>query len=186
MPRRLSLWEQPRSTLACGRRTDSPSLGSSPVEIDVTNLDSIRQAVAQCDDVTILVNNAGIAQLVDDALDKRVEEVTRSMLEVNLFGVIRVTQAFAPVLGAKEHSGIINVLSNVSWKAIPAFTPYSISKAAVWSYTNHVRMALAAQNTEVVGLHVGFVDTDLTADVHAPKSDPRAVARKSYDAERKG
>lgn len=154
--------------------------GLHPVLIDVTNPESIKQAAARCGDITILVNNAGIAELVTDALDERVEEVTRRMMEVNYFGIVRVTQAFAPVLATKKQSAIINVLSDVSWKAAPILTPYSASKAAAWSYTNHARMALKKQNTEVVGLHVGFVDTDLTKGVDVPKSDPRVVARKSY------
>lgn len=104
----------------------------------------------------------------------------------NLFGMIRVTEAFAPVLAAKAQSAIINVLSIVSWKASPGLTPYSISKAAAWSYTNHARMTLAAQNTRIVGLHVGFVDTDLTAGVDGPKIDPRVVAGRSYDVLEEG
>lgn len=155
--------------------------GMIPVLIDVTNPESIRRAVTECGDVSILVNNAGIAELVTDALDNRVEAVTRAMMEVNLFGIIRVTQAFAPLLATKPQSAIINVLSDVSWKATPILTPYSASKAAAWSFTNHARIALREQNTTVVGLHVGFVDTDLTAGVDVPKSDPRVVARKSYD-----
>ena len=164
------------------RKTEGFSeAGMIPVQIDVTKPESIRRAAAQCGDVTILVNNAGIAELVSGALDDRVEAVTKAMMEVNLFGIVRVTQAFAPVLAAKPQSAIINVLSDVSWKATPILTPYSASKAAAWSYTNHARMALKEQNTSVVGLHVGFVDTDLTAGVDVPKSDPRVVARKSYD-----
>lgn len=164
------------------RKTDGfAEPGLIPVQIDVTNLHSIMLAAAQCSDVSILVNNAGVAALVSDALDDHVEAVTRTMLEVNLFGIIRVTQAFAPVLATKPQSAIINVLSDVSWRATPILTPYSASKAAAWSYTNHARLALKEQNTSVVGLHVGFVDTDLTKGVDVPKSDPRVVARRSYD-----
>jgi NAD(P)-dependent dehydrogenase (short-subunit alcohol dehydrogenase family) len=155
--------------------------GLIPVQIDVTNPKSIRRAAAECGDVSILVNNAGIVELVSDALDDRVEALTKTMMEVNLFGIVRVTQAFAPVLATKPQSAIINVLSDVSWKATSILTPYSASKAAAWSYTNHARIALKAQNTAVVGLHVGFVDTDLTAGIDVPKSEPRHVARKSYD-----
>ena len=155
--------------------------GMIPVQIDVTNPESIRHAAAQCGDVSILVNNAGIVELVSDALDDRVEAVTRTMMEVNFFGIVRVTQAFAPVLATKPQSAVLNVLSDVSWKATSILTPYSASKAAAWSYTNHARIALKEQNTAVVGLHVGFVDTDLTAGVDVPKSNPRDVARKSYD-----
>lgn len=155
--------------------------GLVPLQIDVTDPDSIRRAAAECSDVSILVNNAGIAASVSDALDKNVEAVTRKMMEVNFFGIIRVTQAFAPVLATKPQSAIINVLSDVSWKTTPILTPYSESKAAAWSYTNHVRMTLKEQNTEVVGLHVGFVDTDLAAGYDFPKSSPFDVADKTYD-----
>jgi NAD(P)-dependent dehydrogenase (short-subunit alcohol dehydrogenase family) len=155
--------------------------GLIPVQIDVTDADSIRRAAAECADVSILVNNAGVGVAVSNALDEGVEAAARAMMEVNFFGIIRVTQAFAPVLATKPQSAIINVLSDVSWKVTPVLTPYSASKSAAWSYTNHARLALKEQNTEVVGLHVGFVDTDLTAGFDVPKSDPRDVARMSYD-----
>jgi len=164
------------------RKTENFSVpGLIPVQLDVTDPKSIERAVALCGDVSILVNNAGIAELVSGALDSDVEQATRRMLEVNYFGIVRLTQAFAPVLADKSHSAIINVLSDVSWKVNSILTPYSVSKAAAWSYTNHARVALKEQNTQVVGLHVGFVDTDLAAGVDLPKSDPRVVAAKSYD-----
>lgn len=164
------------------RRTEGFSVpGLIPVQIDVTDPESVRRAVAQCGDVSILINNAGVAQLVSGALDDSVEAIARAMMEVNLFGIVRVTQAFAPVLATNPQSAVINVLSDVSWRATPVLTPYSASKAAAWSFTNHARLALKEQNTAVVGLHVGFVDTDLTAGLDVPKSDPRDVARKSYE-----
>lgn len=164
------------------RKTDGFSVpGLIPVQIDVTDPESVQRAAAQCGDVSILVNNAGIAQLVSGALDGSVEAVARAMMEVNFFGIVRVTQAFAPVLATNPRSAVINVLSDVSWRTTPVLTPYSASKAAAWSYTNHARLALKEQSTAVVGLHVGFVDTDLTAGLDVPKSDPRDVARKSYE-----
>lgn len=159
---------------------DEPGL--VPVRIDVTDAASVAAAVVQCGDVTLLVNNAGIAEVVSDALDPSVDAATRRIMEVNYYGLVRTTQAFAPVLAASAASAILNVLSIVSWKNSPFLTPYAVSKAAAWSYTNHARLALQAQNTAVVGLHVGFVDTDLTAALDQPKSQPRDVARRSYDA----
>ncbi|HET6389386.1 SDR family oxidoreductase [Hyphomicrobium sp.] len=163
------------------RKTQGFSVpGIVPVPIDVTNAESVRRAAAQCGDVSIVVNNAGIGALVSDALDERVEAVARDMMEVNLYGIIRVTQAFAPILAGKPESAIINVLSDVSWRAAPVLTSYAASKAAAWSFTNNARIALKAQNTAVVGVHVGFVDTDLTAGFDVPKMDPSDVARKAY------
>lgn len=155
--------------------------GLVPVQLDVTDADSIAAAVARCGDVSVLVNNAGIAEVGTDALDPGIEASTRRIMEVNYYGLVRTTQAFAPVLAARSASAIINVLSIVSWKNSPFLTAYAVTKAAAWSYTNHARLALQAQNTAVVGLHVGFVDTDLTAGVDLPKSQPRDVARRSYD-----
>jgi NAD(P)-dependent dehydrogenase (short-subunit alcohol dehydrogenase family) len=156
--------------------------GLVAVQIDVTDPVSVRRAAAECADVSILVNNAGIATVVANALDPGVEAAARSMMEVNFYGIIRVTQAFAPVLASKPRSAIINVLSDVAWKTTPVLTPYSASKSAAWSYTNHARATLKEQKTEVLGLHVGFIDTDLTAALDVPKSDPRDVARQTYDA----
>jgi NAD(P)-dependent dehydrogenase (short-subunit alcohol dehydrogenase family) len=156
--------------------------GLIPIQIDVTDPASIAHAVEQAGDVTILVNNAGIGSVVANALDASVEEVSREMFEVNYYGVIRVTKAFAAGLAKSSESAIINVLSSVSWLPVPFLTPYAASKAAAWSYTNHVRLALKDQNTAVLGLHVHFVDTDLTKGIDIPKSDPNDVARQTYEA----
>ncbi|WP_308720801.1 SDR family oxidoreductase [Komagataeibacter xylinus] len=156
--------------------------GLIPIEIDVTDPGSIARAAEQAKDVTILVNNAGIAATVPDALDDAVEELSRRMFEVNYYGVIRVTKAFAPILARSSESAIINVLSSATWLPVPLLTPYSASKAAAWSYANHVRLALKPQNTSVLSLHVHFVDTDLTKGLNIPKSDPNDVARRTFEA----
>jgi NAD(P)-dependent dehydrogenase (short-subunit alcohol dehydrogenase family) len=155
--------------------------GVVPVQIDVTDPASIAGAVKQAGDVTLLVNNAGIGVAAPNALDPAVEEQSRKMFETNYFGVIRVTQAFAPVLKKSGESAIINVLSTVTWLPVPFLTAYSASKATAWSYTNNVRLALKEQNTLVVGLHVHFVDTDLTKGVDLPKANPNDVARLAYE-----
>lgn len=156
--------------------------GVIPVRIDVADRTSIAKAAATCSDVTVLINNAGVAAVVSNALDNSVEFTSRDVFEVNYYGVIRVTQAFAPVLAKSSKSAVINVLSNASWLPIPFLTPYSASKSAAWSYTNHVRLALKDQNTSVLGLHVGFIDTDLTASLQVPKSLPKDVALQTYEA----
>ena len=156
--------------------------GHTPVPHDLTAQASVDAAARQAGDTTILVNNAGIAAVVADPLDDRVEDLSRKLFEVNYYGVIRVTKAFAPVLGRSAQSAVINVLSTASWGPIATLTPYAISKSAAWGYTNHARLALKAQNTAVLGLHVGFVDTDLTRGLDIPKADPGDVARQTLEA----
>src|SRR6185503_5803392 len=77
---------------------------------------------------------------------------------------------------------LVNVLSVLSWVTLPGSALYSASKAAAWALTNGLRQELRAQDTQVVALHVGYMDTDMVRSVAAPKSDPDEVARQVLDA----
>ena len=74
------------------------------------------------------------------------------------------------------------MLSIVSWVAAPNLSTYSASKAAAWSYTNSSRVQLKTQGTEVVGVHVGYVDTDLIASFDVDKIQPNLVPTAAFDA----
>lgn len=153
-----------------------------PVRIDVTDPNSIATAAREASDVTVLVNNAGIAELTDGPLAGDMESKSRRLLETNYYGVMRVTQAFQGALPNDGRGAIINVLSDATWRAATALAPYAVSKAAVWSYTNHIRLELRQRNIQVLGLHVGFVDTDLTRGLDVPKSSVTDVVRQTLDA----
>ncbi|MGO9891310.1 MAG: SDR family NAD(P)-dependent oxidoreductase [Solirubrobacteraceae bacterium] len=84
------------------------------------------------------------------------------------------------MLARHPSSSLVNVLSVLSWLAFG--TGYEISKAAAWSATNSMRLQLREQGTTVTALHVGYMDTDMTAHIQAPKADPRAIARQTADA----
>jgi NAD(P)-dependent dehydrogenase (short-subunit alcohol dehydrogenase family) len=150
------------------------------VELDVTDADRVAAIAAELSDMTVVVNNAGIGRpataLAATLADARAE------LEANYLGVVSMTTAFAPVLAANGGGAFVNMLSVVSWVAFPRLATYSASKAAAWSYTNAARIALRQEGTHVVGVYVGFVDTDLTAGVDAPKVSPQAVAAAALDA----
>lgn len=156
--------------------------GAIPVKMDVTNPASIADAVKFASDTTLLVNNAGIAELTPDMFALSVEDQSRRFLETNYFGVVRTTTAFQSILPQDGTGGIINVLSDATWKAAPIIAPYAASKAAAWSYTNSARLQLEAKKIQVLGLHVGFIDTDLTKGIDVPKSTPQDVVRETYDA----
>lgn len=156
--------------------------GVIPVQIDVTDKASIAAAARIADDTNILVNNAGIAALIDGPLAADMEEQSQRIFDTNYYGVVRVTQAFEAALSKKAQAAIINVLSDIVWLPRPILTPYAASKAAAWSFTNQLRHHLLERGIRVVGLHVGFLDTDLTKGIDVPKANPQDVVCQTYDA----
>jgi NAD(P)-dependent dehydrogenase (short-subunit alcohol dehydrogenase family) len=149
-----------------------------PLVVDVADDASVAAAAQAAPDVSIVVNNAGIG-LGTPVLDAPLADI-RTELETNLFGMIRVARAFAPVLARRRPTAMVNVLSVLSWLALGG--GYEISKAAAWSATNSMRVRLREQGTVVTALHVGYMDTDMTAGLDVPKADPRDVARQAVDA----
>jgi NAD(P)-dependent dehydrogenase (short-subunit alcohol dehydrogenase family) len=154
--------------------------GVTPIKLDVTSASDIAAAAKACGDVSLLINNAGIAR-GSSFLAEGSADAARAEFETNFFGPLALSQAFAPVLKANGGGAIVNVLSVLSWLNIASAATYSASKAAAWSLTNGLRQELRGQGTQVVGLHVGYMDTDMTKGFDVPKSDPREVVRATLD-----
>jgi NAD(P)-dependent dehydrogenase (short-subunit alcohol dehydrogenase family) len=154
--------------------------GVIPIKLDVTDETDVAAAAAHCADVTLVVNNAGVAEwggfMADDAVAS-----ARRQLEVNFFGILHMARAFGPVLAKNGGGGLIDVLSVVSWINRPALAVYGATKSAAWGLTNALRNDLAPQGTQVLALHMGFVDTDLTAGVDAPKATADSIVAATYD-----
>ncbi|XVS66897.1 SDR family oxidoreductase [Actinosynnema sp. CA-299493] len=148
-----------------------------PVALEVTDPDSVAAAAALADDVTIVINNAG-GLVKASFLDSPLDDVRREF-ETNFYGPLNVARAFVPVVERNGGGHLLNVASVLSWAAISG--SYSASKAALWSQTNSLRLDLRPRGIQVTGLHVGYVDTDMTAGLDAPKSDPRDVAELALD-----
>ena len=155
--------------------------GVVPIKLDVTNPAEIAAVARELGDVTLLVNNAGIAATGGFLAEGSVEAAQRH-LDTNFFGPLRLTQAFAPVLAKNGGGAIVNVLSIASWINGPLLGNYGMSKSAAWAMTNGTRIELREQNTQVLALHVGFIDTDLTNGFDVPKSKPEDVVRTTFDA----
>jgi len=155
--------------------------GVIPVKLDVTNLDDVAAVAAQCPDVTLVINNAGIGR-TGGIVEGDAATLLRAHLETNLFGVLNTSRAFAAILKRNGGGAILNVLSVLSWINTPILGTYGVSKAAAWALTNSLRTELKAQGTQVVGLHAGFIDTDLVAAFDAPKTSPADVVRQAYAA----
>ncbi len=153
--------------------------GAVPVAVDITEHDSVAAASRAAGDVTLLINNAGSttrAHILDGDL-----ESFRREFETHVVGTLAMSRAFAPVLGRNGGGAVLNVLSVLSWVSIPVSAGYAAAKAAEWSVTNALRVALAGQGTQVTALHVSYLATDMAAGVPGPKSDPGEVARTALE-----
>ena len=147
------------------------------VELDVTKPDSVAALAALATDADIVINNAGVSG-ARKLLASDIEEV-RAVFETNYFGALRVAKAFAPILADNGGGALVDISSVLSWMG--GFGGYGDSKAAIWSLTNSLRIELEKQGTLVTGVHLGYTETDMTAEFDVPKNDPRDVARQIVD-----
>lgn len=150
-----------------------------PLALEVTDPQSVAAAAIAAPDVTILINNAGVS-LGASFLDSPIDDVRREF-EINFFGPLHTTRAFVPILERNGGGHILNMHSVLSWLTLPGVEAYSASKAALWSQTNALRLALRPRGIGVTGLHVGYVDTDMTAGLDAPKVSAQHVAQVALD-----
>lgn len=170
-----------RKIYAAARDPSTVTLaGVQALQLDVTKPEQIAAATQQAADVTLVINNAGIAQpggfLAQDS-----EAVARRIFETNFFGMLNMSKAFAPVLKANGGGALLNVLSVASWVNGGELAAYSASKSGAWSLTNALRHELAAQKTQVLGLHMAYVDTDLTRGFEVPKSSAEEIVERALD-----
>jgi NAD(P)-dependent dehydrogenase (short-subunit alcohol dehydrogenase family) len=171
-----------RKVYAAARDPASITLpGVQPIRLDVTKPEDVAAAAKALGDVTLVINNAGISRgsgfLGDDGL-----VAVRAEFETNFFGPLTVARAFAPILAKNGGGAIVNVLSALSWVSMPTASTYCASKSAAWSLSNGLRHELRGQDTQVLSLHVGFMDTDMVRHVTAPKSKPEDVVAQTLAA----
>ena len=155
--------------------------GATPLALDVTRPEQADAAARVARDVTLVVNNAGIAVPGGVSAPDGLESLQRQM-DTNVMGLVHMARAFAPVLRANGGGAMVNMLSALSWINAPALGGYCVSKAAAWGLTNALRNELRAQGTLVVSLHAGFIDTDMARGYPGNKTSPQSVAAQALDA----
>lgn len=170
-----------RKVYAAARDPSTVTLpGVQALRLDVTKSEEIAAAAQLAPDVTLVINNAGIAQ-PGGFLAQGSDALVRQIFETNFFGVLNVSKSFAPVLKANGGGALLNVLSVASWINGGELAAYSASKSAAWSLTNALRHELAGQKTQVLGLHMAYVDTDLTRGFEVPKSSAEEIVQRALD-----
>jgi NAD(P)-dependent dehydrogenase (short-subunit alcohol dehydrogenase family) len=157
--------------------TDAPAQSGAvvPIALDITDATAVAETARTCDEVQILVNNAGIG-LFQPLIAAYDPEAAEREMRVNYLGPLAMCRAFAPVLAAIGGGAIVNMLSILARVPVPIAGSYSASKAAALSLTQAVRGELARQGTLVIGVMPGFVDTDMVRGLDAEKLHPSAVA----------
>ena len=152
-----------------------------PLQLDVTNPADVANAAASATDVSLLINNAGYAAFQGAIAHADLTEARREM-EVNYFGPLALTRAFAPILATAGGGTIVNMLSMVALVSLPVCGTYSASKAAFLSATRSIRAQLVGQGTIVVGILAVQTETELGASLPEPRLTPAEVVSDALDA----
>jgi len=153
----------------------------TPLTLDVTNAAQIRRAAEDIGTLDVLINNAGVA--IYDNLSNL--DAIEQQLAVNLFGVLKVTRAFLPLL-KRSKGAIVNHLSLAALAPLPIIPGYSMSKAAALNMTQSLRALLAGQGIWVHAVILGPIDTDMNRGFDIPKAAPEAAAHSIFDGLEQG
>ena len=154
---------------------DTSELTSGPqltvIEQNVTDQEMVREGAREVaaalagDGLDLLINNAGIANIATGVLEGVDIEESKRLFDVNLFGQVRVIQAFLPLLHASRQSPrIFNFSSGAVRVPMPCSGIYNMSKYAVEGMTNTLRYELAKFGIQVTSIEPGAVKTHMTAN----------------------
>jgi len=147
-----------------------------PIELDVTKDETIENASKIAKDVEILINNAGIFS-PGNFLDGNLLESLKTNLDVNVWGLVKLTNAFLEIIRNKKSGSIVNLSSVAGLASMPMALTYSASKAAVHSIIQGLRGELKTYNISVIGVYPGPIDTEMTKSFEMEKDTPENVAK---------
>ncbi len=131
-----------------------------PLLMDLNRPETIAAAAENADDVEIVVNNAGMLN-VERPLSANAISALQAEMDVNVYGLMRVAQAFAPILKSNGGGALVQLNSVASMKSFAGFATYSASKAASYSITQSLRDVLKEQGTRMLSVHPGPIATDM-------------------------
>jgi len=160
----------------------------SVIPFDITNAEDVDRLVAKISkdfpNLNVLINNAGNASAYDiltpnvNAYEKSYDE-----MNTNFLSVVRLTEKLLPQLLKQESSAIVNVSSIVAFVPSRAIATYSSSKAALHSYTESLRLALAETQTKVFDLMPPLVNTEFSKEIGGENGiPPQEVAQQLFQA----
>ena len=125
--------------------------------LDVTQPDSIAQALDAAGPIDVLVNNAGIGLL--GAFEATPMSTVRDVFETNTFGVMAMCQAVIPQFRARRSGTIVNVTSSATLAAYPLVACYTASKSAIEGFTESLELELKEFDVRVKLVEPGYGPT---------------------------
>jgi uncharacterized oxidoreductase len=175
--------------IVCGRnleKLEQVKQELSKIEIfqcDVTIDEQIKALLDKCkkdfNSIDILINNAGIFQIIDYkngyvGIEKQVKEI-----EINLNGPIKMVHYFLPLLLKQKEAAIVNISSGLAFVPLTAAPVYCAIKAAIHSWTRSIRWQLKDTGIKVFELIPPLVDTNMVQELRGfPKMQPDELAAK--------
>ena len=156
-----------------------------PVLLDVTKGEHIQALAETIDSLDILINNAGVINACTFS-DENAVEIARQEMEVNYFAPLRITRALLPKLKQSADAAVINISSIAGISNFPVIAPYSVTKAAMHSFTQGLRANLTADGIKVIGVYPGPIDTRMADGWDMEKAQPLQVAQLTFEALAKG
>ena len=151
----------------------APTAGASPdvvpVRLDLSSRDTIDDAVdalgGDLAEIDVLVNNAG--RFTGGLLEEQDTGDIYAMLQVNLVGVMHLTQRVLPGMLARGGGAIVNNTSIVGYAHMPAVTTYAASKAGVVAFSESLRRETHGTGVEVMHVVTPGVNTDMLDETDA-------------------
>jgi short-subunit dehydrogenase involved in D-alanine esterification of teichoic acids len=158
-------------------RAQTPNLRT--LRLDVTSETEARAAISTLErelgGLDLLVNNAGLLRAYQlgaaDTETKALEDV-----QVNLIGVLRMSRLALPLLEDSPEAALLFISSALAIAAVPGYSVYAATKAAVHSLARSLRAELASSRIRVFEALPPVVDTEPVSDLAVPKLSPAAVA----------
>ena len=182
----VMLAEQGFQVLAAARRMDRLTElagqveGVTPIDVDLSDSDDLEKFCQHVsglsEPVSVLINNAGYS--LRGALEDVPIEAAKRMFQVNVFALMKVTQACLPGMRKMRAGTIVNVSSMAGKFAFPGSGPYAATKHAVEAITDALRIEIRPFGIRVVAIRPGFIATEfndvansMTGDLFA-RTDP--------------
>jgi NAD(P)-dependent dehydrogenase (short-subunit alcohol dehydrogenase family) len=144
--------------------------GVTFLDLDVSSDESVTTAVQQVIDryarIDVLVNNAGIGSA--GAAEESSVAQARRVFDINVFGVIRMTNAVLPHMRAQGHGRIINISSIVGFIPQPYMAVYAASKHAIEGYSESLDHEVREHGVRVLLIEPAWTNTAFDANSVQP------------------
>lgn len=149
--------------------------------LDVANHEQIQKFAADIlnkypNETIILVNNAGVGLASGNFTETPLEDF-EWLMNINLYGVVRLTKAFLPHLIQQNKGHIVNVSSVYGLAGMPTNSAYSTAKFGVKGFTDVLKAELLDTNVKISSVHPGGIKTNIARNSRIASTQDMAQAK---------